>query len=103
MGNASGKRLRVEVAYALPAEQVLLEVEVDEGATVGDAIGRSGIRDRFPELHVGPGHVGIFGRPVELDTPVRDGDRVEIYRPLIADPKQARRERAKKRGGTPKR
>ena len=103
MGNASGKRLRVEVAYALPAEQVLLEVEVDEGATVSDAIARSGMRDRFPDLHVGPGHVGIFGRPVELDAPVRDGDRVEIYRTLIADPRDARRARMKRPGKTARR
>jgi uncharacterized protein len=95
--------LKVEVVYALPEQQVVVELEVEEGTTVGDAIERSGIPGRFPEARIGEGNVGVFGRPVELDAPVRDGDRVEIYRPLIADPKQARRERAKKRGAAPKR
>jgi putative ubiquitin-RnfH superfamily antitoxin RatB of RatAB toxin-antitoxin module len=89
-------RIKVEVAYALPDEQVLLAVEVAPGATVAQAIERSGILSRFPEMRVAPGSVGIFGRQVRLDEPLRDGDRVEIYRPLIANPKQVRRERAKK-------
>ena len=95
---ASPQLLNVEVAYALPEQQVLVALEVEEGTTVRDVIERSGIPARFPEAHVGGGNVGIFGRPVALDEAVREGDRVEIYRPLIADPKQARRERAKKPG-----
>jgi uncharacterized protein len=91
-------RLKVEVVYALPAEQVLIELQVKEGTTVGQAIALSGIQERFPDLRVSRGLVGIFGRPVELDALLCDGDRVEIYRPLLANPKQARRERAKKPG-----
>ena len=91
-------RLKVEVVYARPAEQVLMELQVTEGTTVGQAIALSGIQERFPDLRVSRGFVGIFGRPVELDALLRDGDRVEIYRPLLANPKQARRERAKKPG-----
>ena len=96
MGNASAKPLRVEVAYALPERQVLLELEVPAGTTVAGAIERSGLLARFPGLQVGRGRVGIFGRPVEPDARIRDGDRVEIYRPLIADPRDARRARVKK-------
>jgi putative ubiquitin-RnfH superfamily antitoxin RatB of RatAB toxin-antitoxin module len=91
-------RLKVEVVYALPDEQVLMGLQVKEGTTVGQAIALSRIQERFPDLRVSRGSVGIFGRPVELDAMLRDGDRVEIYRPLRANPKQARRERAKKPG-----
>jgi putative ubiquitin-RnfH superfamily antitoxin RatB of RatAB toxin-antitoxin module len=90
--------LRIEVTYALPGEQVLIGLEVEEGTTVREAIERSGIPSRFPEARIVAGNVGIFGRPVELDALMRPGDRVEIYRALIADPKQARRERAKRPG-----
>lgn len=86
--------IRVEVAYALREKQVLLALEVEEGTTVRQAIERSGITGRFPEIDVTRARVGIFGRPTRLDTRLKDGDRVEIYRPLIADPKQARRLRA---------
>jgi putative ubiquitin-RnfH superfamily antitoxin RatB of RatAB toxin-antitoxin module len=89
--------MKVEVAYALPEQQILIELEVEEGATVQEAIARSGVAQRFPEIQVIPGYVGIFGKPVDLDARLREGDRVEIYRPLIADPKEARRERARKR------
>lgn len=93
----SGKtRLRIEIVYALREEQVLLTLEVEEGTTVREAIERSGIVTRFPEINVGRARVGIFGRPARLDTQVKEGDRVEIYRPLIADPKDARRERAQR-------
>ena len=95
--------LKVEVAYALPDQQVLVELEVEEGTTVSEAIERSGIPARFPEARVAGGNVGIFGRPVELDAAVREGDRVEIYRPLIANPKEARRKRAKRPGRTARR
>lgn len=89
--------IKVEVAYALPEQQVLVALEVKEGTTARQAIERSGLLPRFPEIALARGWVGVFGRRVELDAPLRDGDRVEIYRPLIADPKQARRERAKGR------
>lgn len=90
--------LRVEVVYALPREQVLVTLEMEQGATVRGAIERSGIPARFPEARVAEGNLGIFGRPVALDEPLRDGDRVEIYRPLTAEPGEARRERARKSG-----
>ena len=88
--------LLVEVAYALPERQVLLELEVEEGTTVRQAIERSGILQRYPGIQLARGRVGIFGRRVELDAPLRYGDRVEIYRPLIADPREARRRRVKR-------
>jgi len=91
------KALRVEVVYALPDEQTLLALDVEDGATVGQVIEHSGIALTFPEIGAVPAAVGIFGKRVRLDTPVCDGDRVEIYRPLIADPKEVRRARAKLR------
>jgi putative ubiquitin-RnfH superfamily antitoxin RatB of RatAB toxin-antitoxin module len=84
----------VEVAHARPDRQVLLSLEVCEGTTAAEAIEQSGIREQFPDLRVEPGLVGIFSRKVELDQILRAGDRVEVYRPLIADPKESRRERA---------
>ena len=89
--------LRIEVAYALREEQVLLELEMAEGTTARQAVERSGILQRFPEIDLARAGLGIFGRVVSPDTPLRDGDRVEIYRPLIANPRQARRERAQRR------
>jgi putative ubiquitin-RnfH superfamily antitoxin RatB of RatAB toxin-antitoxin module len=84
----------VEVVYALPARQELLRLEVPLGATVAEAIEISGIQKKFDDLEIGPGAVGIFSRKVPMDQVLREGDRVEIYRPLIADPKEARRRRA---------
>jgi len=84
----------VEVAYATPERQLLLQVSVPEGCTLSEAIERSGILDKWPEIEVDPGMVGIFGRKMPPDKILREGDRVEIYRALIADPKEARRRRA---------
>ena len=86
--------LRVEVAYALPTQQVLLQLHVPYGATVESAIVHSGVLTQFPEIDLARNKVGIFSKIVTLDTPVRDRDRIEIYRPLIADPKEIRRQRA---------
>ncbi len=86
--------IEVEVAYATPKRQVLLRVSVPQGCTLADAIERSGIRKEWPQIEVDPSRVGIFGRKRSLDTVLRAGDRVEIYRELIADPKEARRRRA---------
>ena len=94
--------LRVEVIYALHNRQVLLALEVEEETTVKQAIEKSGILRRFPEVDLIRMPVGIFGRATRLDARLRDGDRIEIYRPLIADPKQARHARVK-RGGTTRR
>lgn len=87
-------RIKVEVAYATPAKQVLLDLEVSQGCTVEDAIEQSGICRQFPDMKLDPKAVGIFSRKVAMDHLLRDGDRVEIYRPLIADPKESRRKRA---------
>jgi len=98
--DAEGRRLiHVEVVYALPDEQVLLALEVEPGATVGQVIERSGITDRFPEIGSVRARVGIFGRLTELSARVGEGDRIEIYRPLIANPKEQRQARARLRGG----
>ena len=96
--------IHVEVVYALPAQQPLLRVQLAEGATVEDAIRASGVLDAFPEIDLAKNKVGIFSKLVKLDETVRDRDRVEIYRPLIADPKEVRRKRAEegkvtKKGG----
>jgi len=91
--------IRVEVAYASRAEQVLVALEMEEGATVAQAIERSGIPERFPEVDPLRSPAGIFGRRVRPDTPLRDGDRVEIYWPLVMDPHEARRRRAALRRG----
>jgi len=90
--------VRVEVAYARPAVQVLLEVDVADGATVEEAIRKSGIIERFPEIDLASQKVGVFSKVAPLSQALREWDRVEIYRPLIADPKAARRERAQKDG-----
>lgn len=87
--------MRCEVAYALPGRQLLLSIELRPGATVHDAIVLSNIADLMPDLHVNDADVGVWSKPCSLDTPLKDGDRVEIYRPLIMDPKDARRKRAK--------
>lgn len=91
-----GKRenFEVEVAYAKPDVQVLLSVEAEEGMTIRDVIERSGILEQFPEIDLEKGKVGIFSKLSKLDATVRARDRVEIYRPLIADPKAVRKQRA---------
>ena len=105
-GREGTQRIPVEVAYALPHTQTVLSVEVEEGATVRDAILRSGILDRFPEIDLEKNKVGVFGKLTKPDQAVRAKDRVEIYRPLIADPKAVRKQRAaegkrmKKGGGS---
>jgi len=88
---------RVEVAYATPARQEVIEVSVRPGATVEQVIRASGMLARFPEIDLTLQRVGIFGETARLQDAVRDGDRVEIYRPLVADPKEVRRKRAARR------
>jgi putative ubiquitin-RnfH superfamily antitoxin RatB of RatAB toxin-antitoxin module len=94
--------IEVEVIYALATRQPLLRVRLAEGATVGDAIRASRIQERFPEIDLARNKVGIFSKLVKLDEGVRDKDRVEIYRPLIADPKEVRRKRAEEGKATRK-
>ena len=86
----------VEVVYALEKKQTLLELEVDEGTTLKQAVECSGIIDTYPQIDLTKDKTGIFGKIAKLDTVLREKDRVEIYRPLIADPKQVRKERAAK-------
>ena len=88
----------VEVAYALPEKQYLQRVKLDEGATVEEAIRASGLLELRRDIDLAKNKVGIYSRAVKLADVVKDGDRVEIYRPLIADPKALRRQRAEKAG-----
>ena len=84
----------VEVAYAKPEEQVILRLEVPQGTTALQAIELSGITQRFPEIDMNNLKLGIFGKLKKPDQVLAAGDRVEIYRPLIADPKEVRKQRA---------
>jgi putative ubiquitin-RnfH superfamily antitoxin RatB of RatAB toxin-antitoxin module len=88
----------VEVAYALPEKQYLQSVKLEEGATVEQAIVASGLLALRGDIDLAKNKVGIYS-PVKLHDLVHDGDRVEIYRPLIADPKELRRQRAEKNAG----
>lgn len=98
----------VEIAYARPNEQLILSLHANPGITVKEAILRSGILGRYPEIDLDVNKVGIFGKAARLDAELYPGDRVEIYRALIADPKEARKKRAaegkvlKKGGGQKK-
>lgn len=89
--------IHVEVAWATPDEQLLLPVELPVGSTVGEAIQASGILSKVSGIEPGSARVGIFSRPASLDTVLQEGDRVEIYRPLQIDAKEARRQRARRK------
>lgn len=86
--------MTVEVSYARRDQQMIIPVVVEEGTTVEQAIELSGIRGHFPEIDLGKNKVGIFGKLCKLGQVLRERDRVEIYRPLIADPKEVRKQRA---------
>ncbi|MHB8423717.1 MAG: RnfH family protein [Gammaproteobacteria bacterium] len=86
--------LRIEVVYALPDTQHVIAMQLAAGASVRTAIERSGLLQKFPEIRLAHDKVGIFGRVAKLDDGLDDGDRLEIYRPLVRDPKEARRELA---------
>ena len=88
--------ITVEVAYALPHKQALLEIEVPVGATVLEAAQQSGVVDKFEGVDLENAKFGIFGQVVASKQVLRDGDRVEVYRPLIADPKEVRKARAER-------
>ena len=83
----------VVIAYALPEQQWLIEVSVPAGTTVRGAIEASGLLERVPDIDLDSARVGIYGKLSTLETAVRECDRIEVYRPLIADPKDARRKR----------
>jgi len=87
--------LCVEVVYALPDQQMAIPLRLDAGATVRQSIAASGLLASRPEINIDDADVGIWGQRVDLDHILRDGDRVEVYRPLVADPKASRRERAR--------
>ncbi len=88
------RQIIVEVAYATPASQVIFIAEVDDNATVEEAISASGILEEYPEIDLSVNKVGIFSKLTKLDKPLAHKDRVEIYRKLIADPKAVRKKRA---------
>lgn len=94
-------KIAVEVVYALPEKQYLQRVTLEEGATVEAAIRASGILELRRDIDLAKNKVGIYSRPVKLGDVLKEGDRVEIYRPLIADPKELRRQRAEKSGKKP--
>jgi hypothetical protein len=101
---SSAPSIHVEVIYALPHVQMLVPLTVPEGTTVEAAIRLSGVLEKFAEIDLASARVGIWNKAAELSSVLREKDRVEIYRPLIADPKEVRRKRAEegkamKKGG----
>lgn len=90
------EQINIEVAYALPDKHSLLSVSVDAQCSIEDAIKASGILDLHSEIDLAENKVGIWSRMAKLKDSVNDGDRIEIYRPLIADPKEVRKRRAEK-------
>jgi uncharacterized protein len=89
-------RLSIEVCYTLPNEQTLIAVELPEGATLQQALDASGILQRYPGIDLATQKVGVFGKLKPLDAVLADHDRVEIYRPLLVDPKLSRQRRVEK-------
>lgn len=98
------EHITVEVAYALPHQQLIIPVQVAPEANAEAAIRASGILTKFPEINLAELQIGVFGKLSKLDASLRHLDRIEIYRPLIADPKEVRKQRAEegkvmKKGG----
>lgn len=87
-------QILVEVSYAKPDVQVIIPLYVDQGTTLEQAIQQSGILDNFPEIDLDKNKVGVFSKLAKRNVELREKDRVEIYRPLIADPKEVRKQRA---------
>ncbi|OLQ96366.1 RnfH family protein [Vibrio panuliri] len=86
--------MHVEVVYALPNEQRVFTLVVNKAMTAEEIIAQSGVLELYPEIDLKVNKIGVYSRNVRLDATVRDGDRIEIYRPLLADPKEIRRKRA---------
>jgi len=84
----------IEIAYATPEKQKIIECEITQGTSARDAVKKSNIGDYFPEIDLESCDLGVFGKAVAPNYELVDGDRIEIYRPLIADPKEVRRQRA---------
>lgn len=93
---ADNQQISIEVVLAMPEQQKLVALEVSAGTSLAEAIAQSAILEEFEGFELDPAMVGIFGRKAAINDVLRDGDRVEIYRPLIADPKESRRQRALK-------
>ncbi len=98
--------IQIEVAYARPERQDVIRLTLPAGSTIVQAIEASGLPQRYPEIDLAKTKVGVFGKLSRMDTVLRERDRVEIYRPLIADPKEVRKQRAAegkvmKKGGGP--
>ncbi|MGO1298091.1 MAG: RnfH family protein [Vibrio sp.] len=86
--------IHVEVVYALPHEQRVINVMAKQDMTAEQIIEQSGVLAMYPEIDLDKNSIGVFSRNIKRDSTVRDGDRIEIYRPLLADPKDIRRKRA---------
>ena len=86
----------IEIAYATPELQKIIECEIDSGVSPRDAVRQSGIRQYFADIDTDSCKLGVFGKSISEDYDLVDGDRIEIYRPLIADPREVRRQRAAK-------
>ena len=91
---ADEQQIGVEVVYALPQRQEIFSLRLPSGATVKEAIVASGVLTKYPDIDQAKNKLGVFARLVKPDTVLRDRDRVEIYRPLLADPKEVRKKRA---------
>ncbi len=89
-------KIKIEVTYALPDKQTLLALDVEPNSTIEQCIKQSNIQQKYPDIDLSKNKVGIWSRTKKLHEQVNDGDRIEIYRPLIADPKEVRRRRAEK-------
>ncbi len=94
MGRLMPDLITVEVVFALPSKQDIFSISVQPGASVREAIETCGILTKYPEIDLAKNKLGIFAKLVKPETPLRARDRVEIYRPLIADPKEVRKQRA---------
>ena len=94
MSNDPEDKLQIELIYALPHEQKILTIEVLEDTTVEQAIKQSDVLQRYPDIDLTINKIGIFSKGCKLTDKLHDGDRIEIYRPLIIDPKEARKARA---------
>jgi uncharacterized protein len=90
--------LSVQVVYALPGREDAVSLKVPAGATALDALRASGLLERHPEIDLARHNIGIYGKVVSRQAPLRDGDRVEVYRPLLVEAKEARRRRALRKG-----
>lgn len=89
--------INVEILYAYPNKYFLKKLHLNTPTTIENVILQSGVLEKYPEIDLGKNKVGIFSRPAKLSDFVSDGDRIEIYRPLIADPKEIRRKRAEQK------